>query len=65
MSIRYLVPEPVVEYIEDNNLYEEDGSNATPDKGKQAASSSAAAPGETKGVAPPAEGQASNSKTGG
>lgn len=43
MSIRYLVPEQVVDYIEMHNLYDEDGSSSTPDKGKK--------PGESAGVA--------------
>lgn len=34
MSIRYLVPEQVVDYIEDHNLYDEDGTNSNSDKGK-------------------------------
>jgi len=35
MSIRYLVPEQVVDYIEDNDLYEDDGAaSTTSDKGK-------------------------------
>lgn len=29
MSIRYLVPEQVVNYIEDHNLYDEDGAAST------------------------------------
>lgn len=43
MSIRYLVPEEVVDYIEMHNLYDEDGSSSTPDRGKKA--------GESAGVA--------------
>ena len=46
MSIRYLVPEPVVQYIEAHNLYDEDGlASAADDKGKGKAA------GESKGVA--------------
>lgn len=29
MSIRYLVPDQVVQYIENNNLFEEDGASST------------------------------------
>ena len=43
MSIRYLVPEPVVQYIEANTLYDEDGAaSTTSDKGKAGEASSSA-----------------------
>ncbi|KAJ2895845.1 putative nicotinamide mononucleotide adenylyl transferase protein [Zalerion maritima] len=39
MSVRYLIPEPVIQYIESNNLYKDDdpgakAANRNPDKGK-------------------------------
>jgi len=48
MSIRYLVPEPVVDYIEEHNLYDDDGivgSGGDANKGKEKKA------GESKGVA--------------
>jgi len=45
MSIRYLVPEPVVQYIEANNLYDEDGAASAGSSGK------GKKPGESNGVA--------------
>jgi len=40
MSVRYLIPVPVIEYIEQNNLYRDDsGSQATAEKGKERATS--------------------------
>lgn len=34
MSVQYLVPAPVIEYIEQHGLYEEDGSSSIDGKGK-------------------------------
>lgn len=48
MSIRYLVPEPVVQYIEANRLYEEDGGGSSGEKGKDPERKA----GESGGVAP-------------
>jgi nicotinamide mononucleotide adenylyltransferase len=38
MSVRYLIPVPVIHYIEQHHLYEDDGANAgsAADKGKSA-----------------------------
>ncbi|KAF7190119.1 Nicotinamide/nicotinic acid mononucleotide adenylyltransferase 2 [Pseudocercospora fuligena] len=55
MSIRYLVPEPVVDYIEAHGLYDEDGvASSTSGKGKERQ------PGESAGVAPLAGSSSSN-----
>ena len=37
MSVRYLIPVPVIHYIEENKLYVDDGATAssTTDKGKE------------------------------
>lgn len=47
MSVRYLIPRPVIDYIEKHQLYEEDGvstiSSGTQDKGKAIQESTAAA----------------------
>ncbi|PLB39609.1 nicotinamide/nicotinic acid mononucleotide adenylyltransferase [Aspergillus candidus] len=34
MSVRYLIPVPVIHYIEQHHLYEDDGAASTTDKGK-------------------------------
>lgn len=35
MSVQYLIPAPVIEYIEEHGLYEEDGAGSVNgDKGK-------------------------------
>lgn len=34
MSVQYLIPAPVIEYIEENSLYQDDGTSSIHDKGK-------------------------------
>lgn len=34
MSVRYLIPAPVIEYIEEHHLYEDDGAASIDGKGK-------------------------------
>jgi nicotinamide mononucleotide adenylyltransferase len=34
MSVQYLIPAPVIEYIEANGLFEDDGASSTRRKGK-------------------------------
>lgn len=53
MSIQYLIPAPVVEYIEQNALYEDDDATSTSGKGK--------AKGEVSGRGSPAVGGSSSS----
>lgn len=56
MSIRYLVPEPVVQYIEANSLYDEDGAASTgSNEGKDRR------PGESRGIAPQQDGNGEGS----
>lgn len=45
MSIRYLVPEPVVQYIEEHDLYSDDGNSTDKAPAERR-------PGESGGVAP-------------
>jgi nicotinamide mononucleotide adenylyltransferase len=41
MSVQYLIPAPVIEYIEENGLYEDDGSMSVESKGKNKGNESA------------------------
>lgn len=34
MSVQYLIPAPVIEYIEEHDLYKEDGLSSIMEKGK-------------------------------
>jgi nicotinamide mononucleotide adenylyltransferase len=35
MSVQYLIPAQVIEYIEENDLYREDGTSSVDGKGKR------------------------------
>jgi nicotinamide mononucleotide adenylyltransferase len=52
MSVQYLIPAPVIEYIEAHGLYEEDGASSVDGKGKAKGS-------EASGRASPAIGSSS------
>lgn len=53
MSVQYLIPAPVIDYIEAHGLYEEDGSSSVDGKGKSKGA-------ETSGRASPAIGSSSS-----
>ena len=55
MSVQYLIPAPVIEYIEQNGLYEDDGASSVGGKGKSK--------GDRSGRASPAVGAASSSNS--
>jgi nicotinamide mononucleotide adenylyltransferase len=55
MSVQYLIPAPVIEYIEQNGLYEEDGASSVDGKRKSK--------GESSGRASPAVGASSSSNS--
>jgi len=54
MSVQYLIPAPVIEYIEENGLYEDDSASSTEGKGKSRAENS-------RGPSPAAAGSSSSS----
>ena len=66
MSIRYLVPEPVVQYFEEHELYDEDGAASAGSRSQKGKEAKAGGSGESNVVAAEVEaGGSSSSGTGG
>jgi nicotinamide mononucleotide adenylyltransferase len=52
MSVQYLIPAPVIEYIEEHGLYEDDGAGAMDGKGKSKGTESSGRVSPAVGAAP-------------
>jgi nicotinamide mononucleotide adenylyltransferase len=49
MSVRYLIPAPIIDYIERHHLYEDDGAGSNPAIGQEEKSMSTGIPGTSSG----------------